>query len=102
MARAKSRDKDLETALFERQSPSMSKDDVLTALQQVALISGADFDSKYAETLKSIREDVQLGTKLGVSSTPTFFLNGIKLPNLRQAYFDAAIDWALHKFNTSS
>ena len=102
MAREKSRDKDLEAALFERQSPTMTRDDVVSALQQVAQISSADFDSKYAKTLESIRADVQLGQKLGVSSTPTFFLNGIKLPALRPAYFDAAIDWAIRRSSTGS
>jgi protein-disulfide isomerase len=102
MAREKSRDKELEAALFERQSPSMTRAEVVSALQQVAQISSADFDAKYAKTLESIRADVQLGQKLGVSGTPTFFLNGIRLPSLRPAYFDAALDWALRRFNTPS
>ena len=66
MAREKNRDKELEAALFERQSPSMTRDEVVAALQQVAQISSADFDSKYAKTLESVRADVQLGQKLGV------------------------------------
>ena len=97
MAREKSRHQELEAALFERQSPTMTRDEVVSTLQQVAQISKADFDSKYAKTLESVRADVQLGQKLGVSATPTFFLNGIQLPSLRPAYFDAAIDWALRK-----
>jgi uncharacterized membrane protein/protein-disulfide isomerase len=102
MAREKSRDKDLEAALFERQSPTMTRDEVVSALQQVAQISSADFDAKYAKTLESVRADVQLGQKLGVTGTPTFFLNGIQLPSLRPAYFDAAIEWALKRVNTGS
>jgi uncharacterized membrane protein/protein-disulfide isomerase len=101
MAKEKSRDKELEAALFERQSPSMTRDEVVSALQQVAEISSADFDAKYAKTLESIRADVQLGQKLGVQGTPTFFLNGIKLPQLRPAYFDAALEWAIRKFAAS-
>jgi uncharacterized membrane protein/protein-disulfide isomerase len=102
IAREKNRDKELEAALFEKQSPSMTRDEVVTALQQVAQISSADFDAKYAKTLESIRADVQLGQKLGVQGTPTFFLNGIKLPSLRPAYFDAALDWAIRRFATGS
>jgi uncharacterized membrane protein/protein-disulfide isomerase len=102
IAREKNRDKELEAALFEKQSPSMTRDEVVTALQQVAQISSADFDAKYAKTLESIRADVQLGQKLGVQGTPTFFLNGIKLPSLRPAYFDAALDWAVRRFATGS
>ena len=102
MAREKSRDKDLEATLFERQSPTMTRDEVLSALQQVAQISKADFDSKYAKTLEAVRVDVQLGQKLGITGTPTFFLNGIQLPSLRPAYFDAAIDWAIRRAGTGS
>jgi uncharacterized membrane protein len=102
MAREKNRDKELEAALFEKQSPSMTKDDVVSSLQQVAQISSADFDAKYAKTLDAVRADVALGQKLGVQGTPTFYLNGIKLPQLRPAYFDAALDWAVRKFAAGS
>jgi uncharacterized membrane protein/protein-disulfide isomerase len=102
MAREKNRDKELEATLFERQSPSMTRTEVVSALQEVAQISSSDFDAKYAKTLESIRADVQLGQKLGITGTPTFFLNGIKLPSLRPAYFDAALDWAVRKFATAS
>jgi uncharacterized membrane protein len=102
MAREKSRHQELEAALFERQSPNMTRDEVVSTLQQVAQISSADFDAKYAKTLEAVRADVQLGQKLGVSGTPTFFLNGIQLPSLRPAYFDAAIDWAIRRFAAAS
>jgi uncharacterized membrane protein/protein-disulfide isomerase len=102
MAREKNRDRELEAALFEKQSPTMTRDDVVSTLQQVAQISSADFDAKYAKTLESVRADVQLGQKLGVQGTPTFYLNGIKLPSLRPAYFDAALGWAVRRFGTSS
>jgi uncharacterized membrane protein/protein-disulfide isomerase len=102
MAREKNRDRELEAALFEKQSPTMTRDEVVATLQQVAQISSADFDAKYAKTLEAVRLDVQLGQKLGVKGTPTFYLNGIQLPSLRPAYFDAALDWAVRKFATTS
>jgi uncharacterized membrane protein len=102
MAREKNKDREVEAALFEKQSPSMTRDEVVSTLQQVAQISSADFDAKYAKTLESVRADVQLGQKLGVKGTPTFYLNGIQLPSLRPAYFDAALDWAIRRFGTSS
>ena len=102
MAREKNRDKELEAALLEKQSPTMTRADVLATLQQVAQVSSADFDAKYAKTLESIRADVQLGQKLGVQGTPTFYLNGIQLPSLRPAYFDAALDWAVRRFAAGS
>jgi protein-disulfide isomerase len=40
--------------------------------------------------------------KLGVEGTPTFFINGIKVPSLRPAYLDAAIAYALRKAGVTS
>jgi uncharacterized membrane protein/protein-disulfide isomerase len=104
LARETSKDKDLEAALFDLQGKPepMTRDNVKATAQQVAQISGADFDAKYAKTIESIRVDVALGTKLGVKGTPTFFLNGISLPQLRPAYFDAALDWAIKRFGSTS
>ena len=39
-----------------------------------------DFDAQYLTALKEIREDAQLGATLKVTSTPTFFINGRRLP----------------------
>ena len=39
----------------------------------------------------------RLGQQLGVNGTPTFYINGIKVPSLRPAYFDAAIEYLLKK-----
>jgi uncharacterized membrane protein/protein-disulfide isomerase len=102
MARGKNKDKDLETALFEQQSPSMTRDEVKATLEKVAQISSTEFDAQYPKMLESIRSDVQLGQKLGVTGTPTFFLNGIQLPSLRPAYFDAAMEWALKRSSSTS
>jgi uncharacterized membrane protein/protein-disulfide isomerase len=95
MAREKNKERELEAALFNRQSPTMSRDDVKAALHEIAQID--DFDARYAKVLETVRLDVQLGQKLGVKGTPTFFLNGIQLPSLRPAYFDAALAWAARK-----
>jgi uncharacterized membrane protein/protein-disulfide isomerase len=95
MAREKNKERELEAALFDRQSPTMSRDDVKAALREIAQID--DFDARYAKTLEAVRLDVQLGQKVGVTGTPTFFLNGIRLPSLRPAYFDAALAWAVRK-----
>ena len=102
MAREKSRDKDLEAALFERQSPSMTRDEVVSALQQVAQISKADFDSKYAKTLGVGAGRRPAWTKARRHGHADVLPERIQLPSLRPAYFDAAIDWALQRFNTAS
>ena len=93
--REKNRDKD--PRRLRRQSPSMTRDDVKAALKEVAQISESDFDARYPKMLEGVRADAQLGTKIGVKGTPTFFINGVMLPSVRAGYFDAAIAHALRK-----
>jgi len=87
----------MEVALFDRQSATMTRSDVKQWLQEVAGIDGGTFDSRYDEVLADVRADAQFGQKLGVSGTPTFFLNGIQLPGLRPVAFDAIIAYELQK-----
>ena len=64
------------------------------SLQEVAQIT--DFDAQYPKVLEQVRADAQLGQRLGVNGTPTFFINGIKVnSSLRPSYFDAAIAYEL-------
>lgn len=100
MAREKDKHRELEAWLFNNQSFSMTRDDVKRGLREVAQIT--DFDERYPNYLDAIRADVQLGQKLGVDSTPTFYINGIQLGSLRPAYFDATIAWALRKAGVTS
>jgi protein-disulfide isomerase len=94
LARAKNKGPELEAWLFDRQE-SMSKDLVKQGLEQVAQVT--NFDAEYAKTLEDVRADARLGQQLGVQGTPSFFLNGIPISNLRPAYFDAAIAYLLSK-----
>jgi len=102
LAREKHLDKQLEATLFERQSFSMTRDEVKAALKEVTNIPGSEYDARYAKVLEDVRADSQLGQKLGVSGTPTFFLNGIKLGALRPAAFDAVIAYELKKAGVAS
>jgi protein-disulfide isomerase len=95
MARARNREREMEAWLFEHQSFEMTRDDVKKGLTEI--VQAADFEAEYPKVLPAIREDVQLAQKVGVNSTPTFFINGIQFGALRPAYFDAAIAWALRK-----
>lgn len=95
LAREKNLHREVEAALFGRQSPAMTREDVKATLAEVAQVT--DFDARYASVLEAVRSDVQLGMKLGVTGTPTFFINGVKLPSVRPAYFDAAIAHMLRK-----
>jgi protein-disulfide isomerase len=100
MARARNKDRELEAWLFDHQSFDMTRDDVKKGLQEVAQVS--DFDTQYPKVIDAVRADSQLGQRLGVSSTPTFYVNGIKLGSLRPAYFDATIRYALKKAGVTS
>ena len=95
MARAHDKERQMEAWLFENQSFEMTRDDVKKGLSQVA--PAVDFESEYPKMLPGIREDVKLAQTVGIDSTPTFFVNGIRLGALRPAYFDATIAWALRK-----
>ena len=95
MARAKDKAPEMEAWLFDNQSWQMTRDDVKRGLREVAQIT--DFDEQYPKILPAIREDVQLGNKLGVQGTPTFYLNGVKLANIQPRYLDAAIQYFLRK-----
>jgi uncharacterized membrane protein len=102
LAREKNLDKKLEATLFERQSFQLTRDDVKAALKEVTQISGSEYDTRYAQVLEAVRADSQLGQKLGVNSTPTFFLNGIKIGALRPAAFEAVIAYELKKAGVTS
>ena len=97
MAREKNMGKQVEAALFERQSPSMTREDVKATLSQVAQISASDFDARYPTMLEAVRADAQLGQKLGVNGTPTFFLNGVRLGSFRPVAFEALLAYELKK-----
>ena len=59
-----------------------------------------DFDRDYAIKIGEIRRDVADGTALHITGTPTFIINGVRLPgdqNLPPEYFDLAIKLELKK-----
>jgi uncharacterized membrane protein len=102
LAREKSLDNQLEAALFDRQSMSMTGADVKAVLTEVTKIPGSEFDARYAKMLDEVRADAQLGQRIGVTGTPTFFINGIKLGGFRPAAFDAVIAYELKKAGVMS
>ena len=95
LARAKNRGPEMEEWLFANQD-TLTRDRVKEGLNEIAQVT--DFDDRYDETLVAVRSDAQLGQKLQISGTPTFFINGIRIGStLRPAYFDAAIAHELNK-----
>jgi uncharacterized membrane protein/protein-disulfide isomerase len=95
MARLKGKADALEDWLFDNQ-PAMSPELVRRGVREVGGI--ADFDAQYPRVLEQVRADVALGRQLGVTSTPTFFVNGVKIVGgLRPQFFDAAIAYELQR-----
>lgn len=94
LAREKNRADVMEDWLFANQSsltPAMVR-------QGVSTVAGVtDFDARYPTTLELVRGDIAQGVQLGVRGTPTFFMNGIRLPNLRGEFFEAAVEWELRR-----
>jgi protein-disulfide isomerase/uncharacterized membrane protein len=95
LARARDRAAQMEEWLFDNQ-PGMTRETVKQALADIAQVT--DFDAQYAKVLDEVRKDAQLGQKLQITGTPTFFINGVRIAStLRPAYFDAAIAWELKR-----
>jgi uncharacterized membrane protein/predicted DsbA family dithiol-disulfide isomerase len=99
LAKEKNRGAEMEAWLYDNQAV-LSRDTVKAAAREIAGIE--DFDARYDAVLAQVREDAQLGVKLGVTGTPTFYLNGIKMPGVRAAHFDAAIAHELGKAQSSA
>ncbi|PYR26159.1 MAG: hypothetical protein DMF98_09835, partial [Acidobacteria bacterium] len=65
----------MEEWLFNNQ-PSLTPPVVRQAAHDVGQVN--DFEAKYAFTLELVKGDIALGHQLGVKSTPTLFINGVK------------------------
>jgi uncharacterized membrane protein/predicted DsbA family dithiol-disulfide isomerase len=96
LAREKGRAEAMEAWLFANQ-PTLTPQRVKEGLAEVAGIPPAQFDARFADVLELVRRDIAQGLDLGVQGTPTFFMNGLRLPNLRGEYFEAAVEWELRR-----
>jgi len=95
LARGMDREAEMAEWLFANQD-TLTRDRVKEGLTEVAQVT--DFDARYDETLEDVRADTQLGQRLQITGTPTFFINGIRIGSqIRTAYFDAAIAYELSK-----
>ncbi len=74
--------------------PEMTPPSVRQAAHDIGQIP--DLDAKYESTLSLVKGDVALGRQLAVKSTPTFFINGVKVEGaLPPQYFEQAIAYEL-------
>ena len=80
LAREKGKADAMENWLFANQ-PTLTP----ASVKEAARILGGvtDFDARYATVLTLVKGDIEQGGQLQVQGTPTFFLNGIRLPGLR-------------------
>jgi protein-disulfide isomerase len=94
LAREKGKGEAMEEWLYSNQ-PAMNPDTVKKAAATVGGVT--NFDARFAATLELVKADVAQGQQLQINGTPTFFVNGIRLPGLRGEFFDAAIAWELKR-----
>jgi uncharacterized membrane protein/protein-disulfide isomerase len=89
MARSHGRAEALEDWFYTNQA-MMSPATVREAARTVGQVP--DFDSQYARAMEEVKTDAGLGRLLGVTATPTFFINGVKVPSALPAqYLDMAL-----------
>ncbi len=95
LAREKKLAEPLEDWLYSNQ-PAMTPASVRQQVRQLAQV--ANFDERYPITLEQVKADIAYGRQLGVRSTPTFFINGVKIEGaLPAALFDQAIAYELKR-----
>ena len=72
-----------------------------TTVRRVAADTGkiADFDAQYAKGIQEVKTDVAIGASLGVNSTPSFFINGKRVPGggMPPQYFQGVIELELKR-----
>jgi protein-disulfide isomerase len=79
---------------FYTHQPAMTPPAVREAAKTVGMVT--DFEAKYGATVELVKADVALGNQLNIRSTPTFFINGVKVEGEWPAqYFDQAIAYEL-------
>ncbi len=92
LARGKGRAQAMEEWIFANQS-QMTPDLIKQGARSVGGIP--DFDAQYTKTLELVKSDIALGASLKVTGTPTFFINGRRVPIVKPEFFDAAIAYEL-------
>jgi uncharacterized membrane protein/protein-disulfide isomerase len=95
MARPKGTAPQLEQWIFSNQ-PSLTPDSVKRAASAIGGIQ--DFDAEYPRALEEVKADASLGGRLGITSTPTFYIDGRRVPGetiTPPPYFDFLIEVAL-------
>ena len=95
MARASGNAEKMTDWLFANQV-KLSPGSIKEGVKDVAGV--ADFDARYAQALQAVRNDATMGTQVKVTQTPTFFVNGRRLPQtIPPEYLDGLIQLELKR-----
>ena len=93
--RGKDKEEEMESWLWSNQA-AMTPASVRAAAERILGVK--DFASEYAKQLPEIRRDIADGGALRISSTPTLFINGVRIEQLMPPqYFEMAIQIELNK-----
>jgi uncharacterized membrane protein/protein-disulfide isomerase len=93
LARERGRAEQLEQWIFDNQS-RLTPQLIREGARDVGQVT--NFDARYQMTLEAVKADIAYGRQLGVSATPTFFINGVRISGgLPPVYFDQAIGYEL-------
>lgn len=89
LARMTGKEIEMQEWLYSHQ-PGLTREGVRQAAEKIAGVR--NFDQEYARQLSLVRQDAEMGGRLKIDGTPTFFINGVRVPGaLRADYLDAAI-----------
>jgi protein-disulfide isomerase len=92
LAREHGRADEMEEWLFQNQG-NMSRALARQGAREIGRVT--NFEERFPSVIELVKGDVALGAQLRVTGTPTFYVNGVKLPGLRPEYFNAAIEYEL-------
>jgi len=97
IARDRGKTDEMITWLFAHQGTTPAA--VAEAASRMLGLGPGEFETAYQRQLPGIRQDVADGQMLKIGGTPTFFINGVRLPDspIPAAYFEMAIDLELAK-----
>jgi uncharacterized membrane protein/protein-disulfide isomerase len=96
MARDMNKADEMEAWLFEQNLQTLSPETVRAGAQKILGVT--DFDRQYTQRMPEIRRDVADGGALQIKSTPTLFINGVRIEVLMPpTYFEMAINLELKK-----
>jgi len=95
LAKLQNRTEAMEEWLYAHQK-EMTPQSVRQAARDIGQVT--DFEAKYAATLEQVKADISMGQQLKVGSTPTFFINGVKVDGAwAPQFFDQAIAHELQR-----